>query len=71
MYKLQPNHPVTNEASKIVKRFADNAFIPFDPANTDYANFKAKINADEAQLEDADGNLMSADAAKAYVAGLP
>lgn len=54
-----------------VKRLSDNAFIPFDPANTDYANFKAQINAGEAQLEDADGNLMSADAAKAYVAGLP
>lgn len=53
-----------------VKRLSDNAFIPFDPANTDYANFKAKINAGEAQLEDADGNLMTADAAKAYVAGL-
>lgn len=45
--------------------------IPFDPANTDYANFKAQINADEAQLEDADGNLMTAEQAKAYVATLP
>ena len=55
----------------VVRRIADNAFIPFDPANTDYANFKVQINAGEAQLEDAEGNLMSADAAKAYVAGLP
>ena len=43
----------------------------FDPANTDYANFKAQINADEAQLEDADGNLMTAEQAKAFVATLP
>lgn len=45
--------------------------IPFDPANTDYANFKAQINADEAQLEDADGVLMTPEQAKAYVATLP
>ena len=50
---------------------ADNACIPFDEANTDYQNFKAQINADEAQLEDADGNLMTAEQAKAYVKELP
>ena len=43
--------------------------IPFDPANTDYANFKKEILADEAQLQDADGNVMAD--AKAYVASLP
>ena len=43
-----------------IERLSDNAFIPFDPANTDYQTFKAQINADEAQLEDADGNLMTA-----------
>lgn len=37
----------------------------------DDANFKKQINADEAQLEDADGNLMTAEQAKAYVATLP
>ena len=40
----------------------------FDPANTDYANFKKEILADEAQLQDADGNVMAD--AKAYVASL-
>jgi hypothetical protein len=45
--------------------------IPFAPDNTDYQTFKAQINADEAQLEDADGNVMSAEEAKAYVANLP
>jgi hypothetical protein len=54
-----------------VLRIADNACIPFDPANTDYQQFKAQINADEAQLEDADGNLMTAEQAKEYVATLP
>ena len=53
---------------------ATNTFIslePSDPANTDYQNFKKQINADEAQLEDADGNLMTAEQAKVYVATLP
>jgi hypothetical protein len=36
MYKLQPNHPVTNEAANIVQRLEDGAAIPFDPDNTDY-----------------------------------
>jgi len=54
-----------------VYRLEDMALIPFDPANTDYQTFKAQINADEAQLEDADGNLMTPEAAKAYVATLP
>lgn len=54
-----------------VKRLADNAYIPFDLANNDYVNFKYQINHDKAQLEDADGNVMSPEAAKAYVATLP
>ena len=45
--------------------------IPIAPANTDYANFKKEILADEAQLEDADGNTMTPEQAKAYVASLP
>ena len=43
--------------------------IPFSNDNTDYANFKKEILADEAQLQDADGNLMAD--AKAYVSTLP
>ena len=43
--------------------------IPFDPANVDFANFKKEILADEAQLQDADGNVMAD--AKAYVASWP
>ena len=62
MYKLIKN-------AEVVKRLSDNAGIPFDPANTDYANFKKEILADEAQLQDADGNVMTD--AKAYVASLP
>jgi hypothetical protein len=35
MYKLCPNHPVLGSANA-VERLSDSAFIPFDPANTDY-----------------------------------
>ena len=66
MYKLLTNPlGVTN----FVLRLSDNANIPFAPANTDYANFKKEILADEAQLQDADGNVM--DDAKDYVRTLP
>ena len=70
MYKLSPTtplHPISNS----VIRLSDMACIPYDPANTDYQYFKKQINADEAQLEDADGNLMSAEQAKEFVATLP
>ena len=70
MYKrTKPLFPSSVESSVI--RIIDGACIPFDPANTDYQNFKTQINADEAQLEDADGNLMTAEEAKAFVATLP
>jgi hypothetical protein len=68
MYKLIQE---TNPTWKAIKRLFDGATIPLAPANTDYQNFKKQINADEAQLENADGNLMSAEQAKAYVATLP
>lgn len=69
MYKLF-NLPNGSPANAVIN-LSNNASIPFDPANTDYQNFKKQINADEAQLEDADGNLMTAEQAKAFVATLP
>ena len=69
MYKLI--NLVHNAKANAVQRLSDNAFIPFDPANTDYANFKKQILADEAQLQDAEGVTMSASEAKAYIATLP
>lgn len=51
----------TNEQGQIrddqIIRVEDNAFIPFDPANTDYANFKKDL-ADGAELQDAEGNVI-------------
>lgn len=52
-------------------RISDGAFIPLDPANTDYANFKKAINEETAELQDADGNTMTAAEAKEFVATLP
>ena len=70
MYKLiSPLFP--NTECTAVLRVEDNATIPFISDNTDYQNFKAQINNESAQLEDADGVLMSAENAKAYVATLP
>jgi hypothetical protein len=37
MYKLIKNL-ITNQ-SNTVKRLSDNAFIPFDPANSDYQEY--------------------------------
>jgi hypothetical protein len=54
-----------------VLRLSDNASIPFSPANTDYANFKTAILEDKAQLQDADGNTMTAEQAKDFVKELP
>ena len=45
--------------------------IPFDPANTDYTRFKKEIAEETAELQDADGDTMTAAEAKAFVATLP
>ena len=41
MYQLQP-HTIMGAAS-CVKRISDNAFIPFDTANTDYIAYLAWV----------------------------
>ena len=68
MYKLIKN---LSGQDVCVERFSDHASIPFYPANTDYANFKREINEGTAQLQDADGNLMTAEQAKDFVKELP
>jgi hypothetical protein len=39
MYQLQPD--TITGAAQCVQRLSDNAFIPFDPANTDYQQYLA------------------------------
>lgn len=69
MYKIINSSITSKQVS--VKRLSDNAFIPFDPDNTDYANFKTAILEDKAQLQDADGNTMTAEQAKDFIKELP
>ena len=37
MYQLIPDNLMA--PSNCIKRIADNAFVPFDPANTDYQKY--------------------------------
>jgi len=67
MYKLIKSI-FPNSSSNGVIRLSDGACIPFDPANTDYANFKKEVLAG-AELQDADGNVMTQ--ADAFIATLP
>jgi hypothetical protein len=39
MYQLQPDS--MGHSARCIKRLADNAFIPFDSANTDYQAYLA------------------------------
>jgi hypothetical protein len=39
MYQQLSNHPITGQPAQCIKRLADNACIPFDPANTDYQQY--------------------------------
>jgi len=38
MYQLLPND-LMSQPAQCIKRLSDNAFIPFDPANTDYQEY--------------------------------
>jgi hypothetical protein len=53
-----------------VKHFYDNAFIPFDPANTDFQMFKTDL-ANGVELQDPDGNVMTQDQVTEFLATLP
>ena len=66
MYKLLES--ISGEINAVM--LDDCKSIPFDPANTDYAEFKKAVM-EGAELQDADGNVMTAKAAKAFVKELP
>ena len=63
MYKLHKN---SFGDVNIVERLSDNAFIPFDPANTDYQTFKKDL-AKGVDLSDAEGTAMTADQIKTFL----
>jgi hypothetical protein len=52
MYKLLPKTqtPAGMVDSECIKRLSDNAFIPFDPANTDYQAYLAWVAAGNTPL---------------------
>ena len=53
-----------------VLRLSNGASIPFDPANSDYQQFKTDVLGG-AELQDADGNIMSKEEATAFIGTLP
>jgi hypothetical protein len=64
MYKL------TNNQNQVL-RLSDNAFIPFDPANTDYQKFKTDVNDESFELQDVDGNTMTTEEVNEFIGTLP
>jgi hypothetical protein len=53
-----------------IKRVIDHAFIPFDPANTDYQTFKIQV-ADGTPLEDPEGNVMTQEQVDEFLRTIP
>lgn len=68
MYKINFNS-LTN-AINSVQRLADSTSIPLDPDNTDYQRFKTDL-ANGVQLNDAEGNPMTADQITLFLSTLP
>jgi hypothetical protein len=69
MYKLSQVFIGQTQPSSVL-RLTDSAGIPFDPANTDYQQFKQDVLGG-AELQDADGNTLSQTEAEAFIATLP
>ena len=62
---------IDNEnAAYVFKNTGETISFIFDPANTDYAEFKKAVM-EGAELQDADGNVMTADEAKQFIGTLP
>ena len=70
MYKLYPNDPISNTSASCVFRIHDFACIPFDPANTDYQQFKIQV-ADGTPLEDPEGNVMTQEQVDEFLRTIP
>jgi hypothetical protein len=69
MYKLIKD-PFTNIVGTVQHQVGNMLYsIPFDPYNTDYQTFKKEVLAG-AELQDADGNMMTQEQANQFVGGL-
>jgi hypothetical protein len=64
------NDTLTNQPAQCIKRLADNAFIPYDNDNTDFAQFKLDL-AEGVSLQDAEGNEMTAEQIADFLKTLP
>lgn len=53
-----------------VLRLADASFIPFDPENSDYKQFKKDV-IEGAELQNSDGVPMTPDEAMTFISNLP
>jgi len=69
MYKLIQIQ-LGQETRRTLIRLTDNTCVPFDPANTDYQTFRKEVLAG-AELQDADGNVMTQAEANEFIATLP
>ncbi len=67
MYKLFKDP----EGKKVVGiQKGENTWVPFAPDNTDYQTFKKEVLAG-AELQDADGNVMTQEQADDFIKELP
>ena len=70
MYSLLTIDPLTQRIPNMVKRIADNAFIPFVSDNTDYQQFKKDIQ-NGVVLNNAEGNPITGSALTTFMETLP
>lgn len=68
MYQLLQKY--LGEELKIVNRIPDNTFIPFDPANTDYQQFKTDLY-NGIELLDPEGNTMTPEQVNEFLSTIP
>jgi cytochrome oxidase Cu insertion factor (SCO1/SenC/PrrC family) len=79
MYKLTNTVTLSGQVIKTIQRLSDNAFIPFDSANTDFTKFKNEIQGigengesiTPVELQDADGNTMTSEEVAEFITTLP
>ncbi len=68
MYKLIKSE--NSDRIICVYNTTTNTAIPFDPANTDYQTFRKDVLVG-AELQDADGNVMTQEQADDFIKELP
>ena len=70
MYRLYCTEGTTPNAATTVDSVPGFSFL-FVPEQPLYQTFKAQINADETELQDQNGDTLTPEEAKAFVATLP